>query len=157
MDTKMKPARWNDEAHRVVEDDCVVVCQDAKGRNNLITIGWKTIGILWGKHVITIAVHPDRYSHYVIEEGVKEFSLNVGGVVDRMIEPCGSCSGRDVDKVAKTGAELVPVKGMKIPVIKGAAAAWACQIIHSAGSGSITKHTLYFGEIIESFKAKGKK
>ncbi len=134
-----------------------MVCQDAKGKNNLITVGWKSIGILWGRHVITIAIHPDRYSHQVIEEGLKEFSLNVGGAVDDMLETCGSCSGRDVDKVAKTGAELLPVKGMKIPIIKGTAAAWACRIIHSAGSGSITKHTLYFGEIIESFKAKGKK
>lgn len=157
MDVKMEHAGWNDDVSRVVNDDCVVVCQDAKGKNNLITIGWKSIGILWGKHVITIAIHPDRYSHQVIEEGVKEFSLNVGGAVDRMLEPCGTWSGREVDKVAKTGAELVPVKGMKVPIIKGAAAAWSCRIIHAAGSGSITRHTLYFGEIVEVFKAKGKK
>ncbi|MEX2757298.1 MAG: hypothetical protein Q6365_018115 [Candidatus Sigynarchaeota archaeon] len=74
--------------------------------------------------------------------------------MDGMLDTCGSWSGRDVDKVAKTGAKLVPVKGMKIPVIEGAAASWACQIIHSAGSGSITAHTLYFGEIVASFKGK---
>lgn len=154
MGTRMEPARWDDEACRVVSDDCVVVCQDARGKNNLITIGWKSIGILWGRHVITIAVHPDRYSHQMIESGVKEFSLNVGGVVDGMLDTCGSCSGRDVDKVARTGAELVPVDGMKVPVIKGAAASWACRIIHSAGSGAITPHTLYFGEVVAAFKGK---
>ncbi|MEX2719010.1 MAG: flavin reductase family protein [Candidatus Sigynarchaeum springense] len=154
MCSTMKPVKWNEEARRVVNDDCVVVCQDTRGKNNLITIGWKSIGILWGKPVITIAVHPDRYSHDVIEHGIKEFSLNVGGAVDGMLDTCGSWSGRDVDKVAKTGAKLVPVKGMKIPVIEGAAASWACQIIHSAGSGSITAHTLYFGEIVASFKGK---
>ncbi|MEX2758462.1 MAG: hypothetical protein Q6365_024010 [Candidatus Sigynarchaeota archaeon] len=73
MCSTMKPVKWNEEARRVVNDDCVVVCQDTRGKNNLITIGWKSIGILWGKPVITIAVHPDRYSHDVIEHGIKEF------------------------------------------------------------------------------------
>jgi flavin reductase (DIM6/NTAB) family NADH-FMN oxidoreductase RutF len=143
---------WNEEAERLIKEDAIVVCQDAKGKRNLITVGWKTIGTLWSKPIITIAIHPNRFSHTVIEQGVKEFTINCGGTVEPHILLCGTKSGRNSDKIKETGLELEPCKEIKVPIIKGAAIAFGCKIIHKASSGSITPHTLYFGEILEAYR-----
>ena len=148
----MKSISWEEGAATAATDDCLVVSQDANGKNNIITIGWKTIGVLWSKPVITIAVRPDRFSHSVIENGVKEFTINFGGTIEDHLSFCGTKSGRDVDKWAKTGLEPVKCKKIKVPIVKGAALSYACKIIHKADSGQITPHTLYFGEIIESYR-----
>ena len=133
-------------------DDAIVVCQDNDGKNNLITIAWKSIGNLWGIPVITIAVKPSRYSHKLLSTGLNEFSINFGGVIDSIMGICGSFSGRNVDKVEKAGVNLIMGKRAKIPYIEGAQYAYLCKIIHTAGSGSITDHTLFFGEILEAYE-----
>ena len=40
---------------------------DAKGNANLMTIGWGTQGIAWGKPVWAVMVRPSRYTYECIE------------------------------------------------------------------------------------------
>jgi flavin reductase (DIM6/NTAB) family NADH-FMN oxidoreductase RutF len=136
-----------------LKDDAILACMEKNRRVNLITIGWKTIGVLWSRPIITVAIHPDRYSYSVLEEGVPEFTVNIGGPNMRsVLNTCGMYSGREVDKVQKTGVEFIPGSSTSVPIIKGAHLAYECKIIHTADSGSITPHKLYFGEIQDCFE-----
>jgi flavin reductase (DIM6/NTAB) family NADH-FMN oxidoreductase RutF len=141
-----------DHLDEFVKETGVLACMALDGRVNLITIGWKLIGLLWSRPIITVAIHPDRYSYEVLENGVPAFTVNVGGKVIRDIAGyCGEVSGRDVDKVAETGVKLIPGESTGVPFIKGAHLAYECKIIHTADSGGITAHKLYFGEIQDCF------
>ena len=78
---KMKKMEHSEASDLFLNKNAVVVCQDNEGNNNLITLSWKSIGRLWSRPVITIAIKPSRYSHSIIENGVKEFTINFGGKV----------------------------------------------------------------------------
>ena len=135
-----------------MDKNAVVVCQDQEGNNNLITIAWKSIGQLWSKPIITIAIKTSRYSHEVIENGLKEFTINFGGKVKEIDMFCGTNSGRNTDKAKETNTNLIPCKGLRVPMIEGAKYSYGCKIIHQTGSGNITDHTLYYGEIKTAFR-----
>jgi flavin reductase (DIM6/NTAB) family NADH-FMN oxidoreductase RutF len=131
-----------------VKKDAILVCMSKDKKVNLIAIGWKLIGIMWSKPVITVAIRPDRYSHEVIENGEKAFTVNFGGIItEKIINFCGTKSGRSVDKVKETGLQFMESQDIKVPYIKGAHLAYECKIIHSCTSGKMSKHTLYYGEI----------
>lgn len=143
---------FNDHLEEFMKEDAILACMEKNGRVNLITIGWKTIGVLWSRPVITVAIHPDRYSYTVLEEGFPEFTVNIGGPeMDSILNYCGSHSGRDVNKIKEAGVELIPGNSTSVPIIKGAHLAYECKIIHTADSGNITLHKLYFGEIQDCF------
>ena len=152
-DFSLEPLDFHNHLDEFLKEDGVLACMEKDGRINLITIGWKTIGVLWARPVITVAIHPDRYSYSVLEEGIPEFTVNIGGPRMRpIVNYCGMHSGRDVDKVKETGVELIPGSTTSVPLIKGAHLAYECKIIHTADSGNITPHKLYFGEIQDCFE-----
>ncbi|HME52667.1 MAG TPA: flavin reductase family protein [Candidatus Lokiarchaeia archaeon] len=144
---------FHEHLDEFMKEDAILASMEKNGRVNLITIGWKTIGLLWARPVITVAIHPDRYTYSVLEEGVPEFTVNIGGPGMRsVLNICGMYSGRDVDKVEKTGVELLLGQTTSVPIIKGAHLAYECKIIHTTDSGGITPHKLYFGEIQDCFE-----
>lgn len=144
----LKELNINDSANEFVSNDAVVLCMGKDGKVNPIAIGWKTLGILWSRSVIVIAVHPSRYSFQLLEKGEQAFTVNIGGSVNKYIDYCGTHSGKKTDKIKEGGIELIPGTKTKIPVIKGAHLSYECKIIHKTDSGKITLHNLYFGEIL---------
>ena len=144
---------FQDHLNEFLKENAVLACMERNGRVNLITIGWKTIGVLWSRPIITIAIHPDRYSYKVLEEGVPEFTVNIGGPdMTAVLNYCGNHSGRTVDKAKFLRVELIPGQNVSVPIIKGAHLAYECKIIHAADSGNITRHKLYFGELQDCFE-----
>jgi flavin reductase (DIM6/NTAB) family NADH-FMN oxidoreductase RutF len=152
MEYTLETFNFNEHTDEFLKEDGIVVCMEKNGRVNLITIGWKSIGILWSRPIITIAIHPHRYSYSVLENGFPEFTVNFGGPeMPPILDYCGKYSGRNVDKVKETGVQLIPGQNVKVPIIKGAHLAYECKIIHRTDSGKITPHRLYFGEIQECY------
>jgi len=43
---------------------------------NLMTIGWATIGHIWGKQIMTVLIRPVRYT-FSLMESAKDFSVCV--------------------------------------------------------------------------------
>ena len=65
---------------------------------NPMTIGWATIGHIWGKQIITVLVRPGRYTFGLMEQ-VKDFSICVLPEQFRKeLSICGTKSGRDILK-----------------------------------------------------------
>ncbi len=150
---KYHTVSWNEDPSFFFNHDALVACQDLTGKVNLITIGWKSLGFLWNMPIATIAVRPDRYSHQLLERGVQAFTINLGGdVVENNLDYCGTYSGQSVDKVKARNITLKPCKHIPVPFIDGAKYVYGCEIVHKTDSGNITKHTLYYGKIIEVHK-----
>lgn len=74
---------------------------------NSMTIGWGSLGTIWGKSTVTVYVRPDRYTWNFLKESdtftVSFFPEEYRSALTVM----GTLSGRDTDKVRASG--LTPV------------------------------------------------
>lgn len=136
----------------------------AAGKSNTMTIGWGSIGFIWGKPMFTVMVRPSRYTYAFIEAG-GEFtvSLPLGGM-QAALNICGTQSGRDTDKIAVAGLRLADGQKVAAPVVAGCGLYYECQVVYKqamvpAAAGKVKNqwypegnfHTLYFGEIVAAY------
>ena len=67
------------------------------------------LGVLWDKHVAFCFVRPSRYTFEFMEDN-RSFSLSFFSEdYRRVLEYCGSHSGRHVNKIERSG--ITPVEG----------------------------------------------
>ncbi|MHA1269213.1 MAG: flavin reductase family protein [Candidatus Helarchaeota archaeon] len=131
--------------------DCLLVSRNNSGKINMMALAWKSIGELWGYSVCTVAVAPSRYTYTLLNE-VPEFTLNVPSPeIESVISIAGSTSGRNTDKIKNAGLTLIESKKISVPMIQEAMISYECKIIHTAESGNICSHRLYFGEILAAY------
>ncbi|KPJ88203.1 MAG: flavin reductase [Spirochaetes bacterium DG_61] len=77
---------------------------------NTMTASWGGMGVLWDRNVCFCFIRPTRYTYHFFEKS-DAFSLCFFKERYRkVLEYCGSHSGRDVNKIEKTG--ITPVFGM---------------------------------------------
>ncbi len=137
---------------------------DATGKANVMTIGWGSIGSIWGIPVWIVLVRPSRHTYQCIEHGGC-FTVNVPTRDMGMVSAkCGSSSGRDTDKFAACG--LTAERGMTVlaPTVAQCPIVYECQVIHSNDvlpakladeilSGAYVDgdfHRIYFGKILDA-------
>jgi flavin reductase (DIM6/NTAB) family NADH-FMN oxidoreductase RutF len=95
------------------EEGFLLTCGDlASGTYNTMTVGWGAFGVMWKKPMALVVVRPTRYTFSYMEEH-REFTIcGFGGRHREALAFCGSHSGRDVDKIARTG--LTPVASTRV-------------------------------------------
>ncbi|HOP11836.1 MAG TPA: flavin reductase [Oscillospiraceae bacterium] len=70
---------------------------------NMMTVSWGQAGVLWNKNVVTAYVRPQRYTKGFMDTN-DIFTLNFFDAdCHDALSLCGSKSGRDVDKMNKSG------------------------------------------------------
>ena len=135
-------------------------------RLNTMTIGWATIGIMWRKPVMMVAVRESRHTFGIIERA-EDFTVTVPAAgMDEEVAFCGTKSGRDFDKFKECGLATVPGRFVNSPVIEAAGIHYECRIVYRAPMvpellhGEYRRnvyqegdyHTLYFGEIVACYE-----
>ena len=97
---------------------------------NTMTIGWGTIGIEWGRPVFVAYVRVGRHTRQMLDE-CGEFTVNIPyGVVDsKILGFCGTKSGRDTDKIAELGLDLVESSVVSVPGIRQLPLTLECKIL----------------------------
>lgn len=141
----------------------LLTCGDMeKHQFNTMTISWGSIGIMWNKPFIQVVVRPTRYTFEFMQE-YPDFSVCAFPESFRKaLSLLGSESGRDGDKIAKSG--LTPISGSKInsPVFKESNLIFECRKIYSDVfrpqqfiDPEIERvyenndyHTIYYGEVL---------
>ena len=143
----------------------LLVSVDTEGKPNTMTIGWGTVGIIWGKPIFVVLVRPSRYTYGLMEE-TEDFTVNVptSDLAD-VVAFCGIESGRDHDKFTEKGLVAVPGRKVKSPIIEQCVIHYECKVVHKNDvlkdklAGDITRssypggdfHTLYYGEILSVY------
>jgi flavin reductase (DIM6/NTAB) family NADH-FMN oxidoreductase RutF len=140
----------------------LLVSQGEDGVPNAMTIGWGTVGIIWGRKVFTVLVRPSRYTFSRLEES-DSFTVNVptASIYDD-VTFCGTHSGRDYDKFAERGLTAEPSKTVRTPGIAECPVVYECEVVHTNDvcnasldpeivvgaypSGDL--HRIYYGEIL---------
>lgn len=95
---------------KIGQEWMLVTAEKADGSVNTMTASWGTMGVFWNKNVVTIGLRPQRYTKEFVDDG-ELFTLTFfnGEEKDAMMY-FGRTSGRDEDKIAKMGYEVVHVE-----------------------------------------------
>lgn len=137
---------------------------DAAGKANVMTIGWGSIGSIWGIPVWIVLVRPSRYTYECIEHGGC-FTVNVPTREMGMTSAtCGSRSGRDIDKFAECELTAEKAASVLAPTVAQCPINYECQVVHSNDvipakladeilSGAYVDgdfHRVYYGKILDA-------
>ncbi len=100
-----------DNPFKLIADGWMLITAGNLHKFNTMTASWGTLGELWNKKVAFCFVRPTRHT-YKFMETADTFTLTFFDEKHReALDFCGSHSGRDVDKIAKTG--LTPIEWEK--------------------------------------------
>jgi flavin reductase (DIM6/NTAB) family NADH-FMN oxidoreductase RutF len=133
---------------------------------NPMTIGWGTIGIIWGRPMFVVLVRPSRYTFGLLED-CGEFVVDVPTQdLKKEVALCGSKSGRDIDKIEECGFTLEKSRNVAVPYIKQCPVHYECRVVHknsvinadlapeivqqSYPSGDF--HRVYYGQILGVYR-----
>ncbi len=133
---------------------------------NTMTIGWGSVGVIWGKPIFMVMVRKSRYTYDIIENN-NEFTISFpkDNQLKKELMFCGSNSGYDYDKFKE--CNLTPVQGKKVntPIIAEANLHFECSIVYKQNMDDSNLdqnlndhwypdknfHTLYYAEIISCY------
>lgn len=102
----IKPNEIADNTFSLIGKDWMLVTSGKPQHFNTMTASWGGLGFLWNKNVCFIFVRPSRLTYDFLERN-ETFSLSFFEEEWRkMLNICGSKSGRDIDKAKETG--LIP-------------------------------------------------
>lgn len=156
-----------DKLVKALENDgAFLVVENKLGKANLMTIGWATVGMVWGKPMMTVFVRPVRYTYELIENATS-FSVCVPalGKLKEELILCGTSSGRSIDKVKATGLTLKKGLSKDSLVVEECKYFYECNIVQknmidqkTLDAGIIKSyyphpdfHAVYYGEIKHSY------
>jgi flavin reductase (DIM6/NTAB) family NADH-FMN oxidoreductase RutF len=100
------------------------------GHFNAMTVGWGSLGVMWGLPFVQVVVRPVRYTYQFMEQydtfTVCAFSETFAPALDLL----GNTSGRDGDKITASG--LTPIASMHVaaPSYAQAALIFECRKIY---------------------------
>jgi flavin reductase (DIM6/NTAB) family NADH-FMN oxidoreductase RutF len=119
-------------------------CVGEAGSPNIMGVSWASVACATPP-MVSVALRAERLSYSHIRE-TGEFVLNVSPAsLIRAVDFCGTVSGQEVDKFAKTG--LTPMPGLKVraPLIRECPVNLECVVRQSLVLGS---HVLFLAEVV---------
>lgn len=149
--------------------DWMALAAGKKGDLNAMTVGWGTIGVLWGKPVVTVYVRKSRYTNELMKRN-EYFTLTAFPENHRSaLEYLGSHSGRnEKDKLKKAGL-TTEFTALGNPLFKEANLAVECRVLFKETmkkelildkdietklyeGDEKSEHVMYVGEIVHVWK-----
>lgn len=101
---EVKPENWKESVfEKVGKQWMLVTAKKEDGSVNTMTASWGGLGILWGKPVAFVFIRPQRYTKEFVD-GSQSLSLSfLGEEYRKQLNYLGTVSGRDEDKIARSG------------------------------------------------------
>ncbi len=102
------------------------------GEFNTMTIGWGSMGTMWGRPYVSVVVRPTRYTYQFMER-FETFTLTTFPETFRSaLTLLGKTSGRDEDKIAHAGLHPIASKLVSAPTFQEAHLTLECKKIYFA-------------------------
>ncbi len=135
---------------------------------NMMTVAWGSVGCMWGKPFAQIVVRPQRHTFRFIEQSDFFTLCAFPENYRRDLQTLGTLSGRDGDKLSKTGLTLRKSTKVPAPSYNEASLILECQKIYYQDmnpegfiDNSIQNnypaqdyHRIYFGEILAALQTE---
>lgn len=108
---EIRPIDMKDNVFRLVGQDWLLVSAAKDGKTNGMTASWGGFGVLWARPVAFIFIRPTRYTKEFVD-AQPHITLSVfDPSMKPMMNYFGTVSGRDEDKIAKSGLTLTERDG----------------------------------------------
>jgi flavin reductase (DIM6/NTAB) family NADH-FMN oxidoreductase RutF len=155
-----------DEAMRQIRGDGAFLTVRAGQALNTMTIGWATIGVIWSRPIMMVAVRLSRHTFTLIEKA-GDFTVSIPSTdMDEELTFCGTRSGRDCDKFKECNLPVAPGQKVSSPIIHVPGLHYECKIVYKSATDPAhlspeydqrvyparDYHTLYFGEIVDCYR-----
>ena len=121
----------------------VVCTQKLDGSTNLATVSWWTY-LSYKPNMIAYAMAKTSYSGDMVRNSKKVILTIPGAQIAEAVIDCGMTTGRDTDKAAKFGIELIPVEGSSIQIPAHSRVAIVCSMKEYHETGD---HYLYICDV----------
>ncbi|MCI8530958.1 MAG: flavin reductase family protein [Lachnospiraceae bacterium] len=103
---EIRPEELQKNPFQMIGKEWLLVTAEKDGKVNTMTASWGGVGIMWNKPVAYVFLRPQRYTKEFVDQG-ETFSLSVLGEEYReTLRYFGSVSGREEDKIAKSGLKV---------------------------------------------------
>jgi flavin reductase (DIM6/NTAB) family NADH-FMN oxidoreductase RutF len=157
--------QFQETMHQLASDGLLLTATKPGGESNTMTIGWGTIGVIWGRPVFTVLVRPSRYTYEFIEES-GDFTVNVPTpAMKDFVLFCGTKSGRDHDKFTEFQMTVTPGETVDAVTIDACPLVYECRVVQKNDVNPATFdpaiiapfyprgdfHRVYYGEILGTF------
>ena len=132
------------------------------GRYNAMTIGWGSLGVMWGLPFVQVVVRPVRYTYEFMNQHETFTVCAFPSQFSPALSLLGSKSGRDGDKITESGLTVTPSVRVAAPSYAQAELVLECKKIYWDDLNKdhflhpvIAKkypaedyHRIYYGEIL---------
>ena len=103
----IKPEELQKNPFTMIGKEWLLITAEKEGKVNTMTASWGGVGIMWGKPVAYIFIRPQRYTKEFVD-AADTLSLSVlDEEYRKTLSYLGTVSGRDEDKIAKSGLTVV--------------------------------------------------
>ncbi|MDO5521328.1 MAG: flavin reductase [bacterium] len=104
---QISPDSINDNTIKLIGKEWMLVTAKTGDKINTMTASWGGLGVMWGKPVAFVVIRPTRYTKEFIDQE-ESFSLSFfGNAYKKQLGYLGTVSGRDEDKITKSGLTVV--------------------------------------------------
>lgn len=125
----VQPEELNKSTFQLIGKDWMLVTAEKENKVNTMTASWGGLGVMWGKNVAFVVIRPQRYTKEFIDAS-EGFSLSFFDEGHRkMLSYLGTASGRDEDKIAKSG--LTVVREGAVPYFQEASTVLVCRKLYA--------------------------
>jgi flavin reductase (DIM6/NTAB) family NADH-FMN oxidoreductase RutF len=146
----------------------VFLTASSDNEDNTMTIGWATIGRIWNKPVLMVAVRYSRHTYKLLNSS-KEFTVSIPkeGSMSEELKFCGTKSGRDFNKFNECDIKTEKAKKVNTLILSDCQYHLECKVIYQQAmepetleNESIDRfyksnndyHVLFYGEILDCYE-----
>ncbi len=134
----------------------------AKGHYNTMTVSWGSTGVMWNRPFVQVVVRPTRYTYEFMEQYDTFTLCAFSDKYRKALNLLGSRSGREGDKIAKSGLTPIASTQVAAPAFAEAELIIECKkmywddfdpahFIDPAIDSNYSKrdyHRIYFGQVL---------
>ncbi|MBO5531928.1 MAG: flavin reductase [Fibrobacter sp.] len=126
---QISPEELNQNPFVAIGSEWMLIAAEKGGKTNAMTASWGGVGIMWGKPAAFVFIRQTRYTKEFVD-AVDHFTLNFfGGKFKKELGYFGRVSGRDEDKIAKTGMAVTTLDN--VPVFNDATTVFVCRKMYT--------------------------
>lgn len=128
---KISPAEFQSKPFFMLDKEWALLSAGTQESFNTMTVSWGGMGTIWRKPAVTVYIRPQRYTKEFVEKEDIFTLCFFDESYKKQLGYLGSASGRDEDKVKKSGLTPDFSMGADAPVFKEAKLALICKKMYS--------------------------
>lgn len=97
----------NENPFELIGQKWMAICAGDTIKCNAMTASWGGLGVMWGKNVAYAVIRPTRYTKEFVDANRRFALCFLPDGYKKELTYLGAVSGRDEDKIAKSGFKLL--------------------------------------------------